>query len=300
MSYYLNIPGEYPHKGYSLTYLRNKYPALKSMFANGQITPDQNSLQEAKKYGYKSDVTKEQMNTQAVRSENTAQVDKNVEEMMGNYPEFQSLIDSSGYLQSPYQLQSPESLLGTYQEMLNPVNENIQYIGDMAKSTELSPYAQAQMELARANETNQRGLLDQNSVRDTSQAFSELAQTGGLDSGARERVARSMGLSRLLGGQSIANQGNINRLGIASNDASQKFNLLGQLPSLQMSTINPYLSQASKEQGYGVETNKYNIDQAIAERQKKRDYELQMADSKNKAIAAQWTAAGMDRGSIYN
>lgn len=244
----------------------------------GNLYPDQEHLAEFRGYGY----------TGPEASEAAAQ--NFAEKELAGF-EFQSLIDEkTGLLQSPYNLQTPESILNTYkgiveqyglpgyEKAMNGADE----LSNIARSTGFSPYATAQLERQALEEASLRDRLQTQLGTARTSALSNLASTGGYDSGARERVSRNIGISGMMGGQELARSGAQSRADIGASDALYKQNLLSSMPltysnlaSTGTNLWNPYLTQATKEQDYGYNTSKYNIDKAIAEKAGARDFDLE-------------------------
>lgn len=86
-----------------------------------------------------------------------------------------------------------------------------------------------------------RGNLDQmreENARGLAGGFSSLATTGGLDSGARERLTRQAGSDRLRAGQNIWRDAGINKAQAAVADNQMRYDALGRLTSLDTSRVN--------------------------------------------------------------
>lgn len=114
----------------------------------------------------------------------------------------------------------------------------------ISRATSQGPSQQAQY-LQEANQRNIQNSLGQaEELGRTAQAQmgQQLAMRGGLDSGARERMARSGNLSTMLNKQRILNDGQGADLNILAQDEGQKLQTLQALPS-------SLLSQAGFEQG---------------------------------------------------
>jgi len=251
--------------------------SLQEAINQGLIYPDAKSMPEARSYGYRGDTIQE-----------TAAKGFAEKEMEG-MPEWESLLGKDGLLESPYQLTSPESIQGMFQDVVEQYGlpgyekamSGADYLSDIAKSEGMSPYALAQMEQQRLEEGSLRDALQTSLAGSRATGLSNLASTGGYDSGARERMMSNLGVQGLIGGQGIARQGATTRAGIGASDALYKQNILSSLPGTYSSLAttgtnlwNPYLNQASKEQGYDYSTNQYNINNALQEISGKRAYDL--------------------------
>jgi hypothetical protein len=264
--------------------------ALIAATKKGELYPDAEHLAEFRGYGY----------TGPEASEAAAQ--NFAEKELAGLPEFQSLIDKeTGLLTSPYTLQSPESLLGKFEDITNQYGLpgyskamlSVDELGNIARSTGFSPYAQAQLEQQKLEEAGLRDVLTGQIMGAKTTALSNLASTGGYDSGARERVLSNVGLQGLLGGQQIGRQGFQTRADIGASDALYKQNLLSALPgqysslaTTGMNLWNPYMTQATTEQGYDWKTGQYNIDKALAEKGSQRSYDLEKAKMKQQLTAS--------------
>lgn len=73
----------------------------------------------------------------------------------------------------------------------------------------------------------------------TATARADLAMHGGLDSGARERLARSGQTAAIDASQKIAGQGIQNRMQIGMNDEQNRISQLGALPGMEVQALAP-------------------------------------------------------------
>lgn len=218
----------------------------------GEVYPDKDHIAELRNYGYTG------LEASEAAAENFAQKE------MAGFPETN--------------LTSPESILSKYKDVVdqygipnfNQATESANRLNSIATSSGFSPYATAQLEQQKLEEAGLRDALQAQLGGARSTALSNLASSGGYDSGARERVLRGTGLQSLIGGQQIGRQGFESRAGIGASDALYKQNLLSSMPSIYSNLAstgtamwNPYLNQATTEQGYGFEAKKYNIDRDV-------------------------------------
>lgn len=245
--------------------------------ATGTIFPDEKSLPNARSYGYKGETIHD------IAAKGFA------EKEMEDIPEWESLLGKDGLLESPYQLTSPESIQGQFKDVVEQYGlpgyekamTSADYMNEMATSEGLSPYALAQIEQQKLEEAGLRDALQTSLAGSRATGLSNLASTGGYDSGARERLMSNMGVQALMGGQGIARQGATTRAGIGASDASYKQGLLSSMPGVYSGLAttgtnlwNPYLNQASKEQGYDYSTQQTNINNALQEISGKRAWDL--------------------------
>lgn len=154
-------------------------------------------------------------------------------------------------------LEAPSALAPQLAGNLNVASGDIGFLRGFAQSKGPSEQAGYLTEGQKLEE--QAGL--QNLSRDQairqSQAFSNLAQQGGAESGARERLAQSGARQGLTEAQALRQQGAMARLGILSDDEGRKLNVAGALPGQQLNL--------AQEQRIGLEgdrTAKMAIDQA--------------------------------------
>lgn len=132
-----------------------------------------------------------------------------------------SLRDAQGNLKSQYTFDPTKS------EAYNRILSESQAKGP----TEMG---QAQLNAQQLDEANQQQNTAAQNLSQLQQGQASLAQTGGLSSGARERMAVASNRNALANRQQVGMGGAQARLGILSNDANLKQNLLGQLQSTQL------------------------------------------------------------------
>jgi len=118
-----------------------------------------------------------------------------------------------------------------------------------------SPWAKMQLDKQRQEQMAGMDTASKQGLRGMSQAQAELASSGGLSSGARERMARGGGRDLMMANQGIARQGIGSRLGIQEQDIGRKQGLLSDF--------------ASAESG----ANKFNIGQLQSDIERKAAFE---------------------------
>jgi len=116
--------------------------------------------------------------------------------------------------------------------------------------------------------------------RDASAAYgggmSNLASSGGLDAGSRERLASTSGLGRMQNLQNVSGQGNMQKMQTGIADQQMKMDVMKQLPGMQMQQgafkagldqfdVNNNLGMGKMIYGEGV---KYQSGQDLAAAQK--------------------------------
>lgn len=249
---------------------------------SGNFFPDAKSAGKASRFGYSGPTMEEQ----AARTWS--------EEQMADAPGIAyptGLSDAQGNLQwieNPYAgtLEAPESILGdmsgvmdSYMDNYAAAQESLGDLRDIATSENLSPYARALMEQQAFEEQQRIGDFDRSQSGNLQNIYSSLMQSGGLDTGARESLAKQNMLNSMMGRQGIAAGGIGDRLRISEQDAQYKQGLLSSMPGqyANMATAganlyNPYMQQMRDEQSRQYDINKYNIDQQIEELNAKRGF----------------------------
>jgi len=101
-----------------------------------------------------------------------------------------------------------------------------------ASSGGLSRWGQASEDRQRLGEQTAQDDLNKRTAGQQAGMFSRLAQSGGLSSGSRERMANSMGRDQMFGSQGLARQGLEQRAGISETDMGRKQQMMGQLPGM--------------------------------------------------------------------
>ncbi len=174
-------------------------------------------------------------------------------------------------------------LLGQYR--LDPYQgEAVQALKQQAFAQGDSPWAQLQnQKLA----LEQSGLMDQAAKQGTqamSQAQSQLAMSGGLSGGARERMARQGARDLMVARQGISRQGATGRMGIQEGDIDRKQSLLGNFANAEQASQQGNIQTAMGDiQNQALfDSNRYN--------------QQMQAWGAKQAADAQRTAASMQRG----
>lgn len=125
-----------------------------------------------------------------------------------------------------------------------------------------STWANLAKTTAAAQEANQKEQAKTAANSNEAQADDQLAMSGGLSSGARERVAEGGATNSMQAIQDLTRQGNINDLQIGENDEQNRISQLGSLPGMENQAIAPLFQKASiltnaQEQEQGA-LNNYN------------------------------------------
>ncbi len=178
-----------------------------------------------------------------------------------------------------------DALAGTYDQRLQGVQmdpRGLDAFRDQALRTGPSAWANLSRKDQRMQEqgARERGAKEMNSQ--FAQGADRLAATGGLSSGARERLAQSGQQNYLAMSQEAAHQGNANNLQIGINDEQNRISQLGQLPGMELAAIQPDLQKS--EAWY----NAANQDRAntIGENDKRTAFNMNLYNEQMKAWAA--------------
>lgn len=81
----------------------------------------------------------------------------------------------------------------------------------------------------------------------------DLAMTGGLTGGARERLATQAGRNQLSMSQEVGKQQSDNKLQIGINDEQNRISQLGQVPGMELGASNFDLSRAQGENAFNAQ-----------------------------------------------
>lgn len=209
------------------------------------------------------------------------------------------LVNADGTLKQNARL-GFDSKLPQFQDQLNTINLNkdgLQAIRDRAIGSGTSPW----LSLQRQALDNKMGQMRDDSVQQGAtagaSAMSALARTGGLSSGARERVLKNNASNQMMSGQQLARFGNEQGVGLNIADEQMKQQALMQLPGMENQAIQPdiqkanaMMTQLGKEQSLGVDVGQYNLGTAKDELTQKRAFDLSQYQEKMKAWAAGKTA----------
>lgn len=133
------------------------------------------------------------------------------------------------------------------QAMMDKINPNTQGLDKFrqeALRTGPSAWASLATQQQQGEESNARDRAGSEAAGQTAQAKASLAQSGGLTSGAAERVAAGGARNYLDMSQQIGQAGNNNRLQIGMNDEQNRMTELGQLPGMENQALQPAFQKA--------------------------------------------------------
>lgn len=217
-----------------------------------------------------------------------------------DYPAFSSIVDEKGNLKDGFSL-SPKADIGftsnldDFKGMLDPTILNL----IKSRATATGPTDQANYLLQRQGIEQADSL--ENLVRQGSSAAAaargSLARSGGLTSGARERLANRNALAMLTGRQQNTRQGQLDRLGILSNDEGQKTDLLKSIPGFENQRASTYGNFVNEEagrrqaldlanRGYQTDIEKTNLASRLANQKSRQEYDLGQYSELMKGYAA--------------
>ncbi len=178
-------------------------------------------------------------------------------------PGYASLREQGGLLGGPFQLQGGKEIkLDT---------RGLEAIRGRALSE--GPTTWEKLQAQKQGLEQQKALqgATQGAALQAAQARAQLMSRGGLRGGAAERLAGQAGQAAQLGRQDVRLAGAGQRLDISQEGERQKLDLLKQLPGMEIQALEPQF----KERSYQTDVQRYNIDQALAE--KAREDQAKMA-----------------------
>lgn len=108
-------------------------------------------------------------------------------------------------------------------------------------------------------EANQNEQAQQAASGQTAAAENQIASSGGLSSGARERAAEGGATNFLNMSQNLERQGNLNDLQVGINDEQNRISQLGALPGLESQAIQPLFQKANMTSQNNQALNSYNM-----------------------------------------
>lgn len=193
-------------------------------------------------------------------------------------PNYQSVWDPKTMSMEPYS-----------QQQLSGINLDMRGMERFREEALRSgPSAWSRLAMGRQNmeEANARDSATRQISGKRAEAFSNLAQRGGLDSGARERVARGAMKDSLDMQQDISRQGSLNRLQIESNDEQNRVQQLGMLPGMEVQALQPALEKA-KLMG---QARQLDITNQMNDKKYSNDFDMQAYQEQMKRWGAERTA----------
>lgn len=190
-------------------------------------------------------------------------------------PLFESGRDKDGNLLSQYQINAGADVTADRSAL------------DAMKTTALSngpsPWASMMLEKQKQEQSQ---AADNAALANASQlnaAKSQMAQTGGLGAGSRERLSKSSMVNGLLSQQNVNRQGSLDRANIGVQDEQQKLGLLNNVQGQE----NNQAQLGMQNRQYATGVDQANTQMAMTDMNAKRAFD---ANSYNQAMQA-WGAA---------
>ena len=203
--------------------------------------------------------------------------DPEMQSVMDAHPDYQGITDPrTGELLSPYKVNAPDM---SHIQHVQPGQQfkdavgNYDKLQDYAWSEGPSQWAQNQSKMVDLQDSMQRDAIGQNVGTQTAGALSMLGRTGGYDSGSRERIATSMRRQGMNDTQNLYRQTQMAKLGIGSQDESNKLGVRTALPGMgtQLDSYKTGLEEYNnsldmQKAGVQLGVDQYNTANAINDR----------------------------------
>lgn len=158
-------------------------------------------------------------------------------------PDFASIVDpATGQLKSNYQI------MPFAQEELSKINLNtdgLQQIRDMTKAPGQSAWAKLMNQSQGLEEAGQRDVAQKTGSQAAATAFDTLAMRGGVSGGERERIAYGANNDTANALQGVSRQGQMDRAKIATQDETNRLDLLKGLPGMETQALDPQFKKAT-------------------------------------------------------
>ncbi len=167
-----------------------------------------------------------------------------VPQLVQAMPQYQGITDAQGNVLSPYKYDPSKS--GAFSRMT-----------DIAMSrgpTDVYRAQADQIDLERGRDLD--NMYRQGNIAGAT-GTSNLAQTGGLESGARERMAGANSLAQMQGQQNLYGTAATNRASALSNDAAMKMKMLGGVSDVQNAAQQYNIGNAMGDLGNKNQANMY-------------------------------------------
>lgn len=207
-------------------------------------------------------------------------------------PEYRGITDANGNLDPKYQLAQWQSVMPDTAAM------------DMYKQTALrdagtqSPWAKLMLDKQAIDQANAVDSAGAGAANSFLQATSNLAKTGGVSGGARERLASKAANAAMIGQNQVARQGQLDKYNILTQDETNRMSGLQTLQGMQNNAADAQFKNAQMQQ----DVNKFNTGNLLSEVDKQRLWEQDQWKQKmqtwgaNKSADAQAKAANSSGG----
>lgn len=132
---------------------------------------------------------------------------------------------------------------------LTGLDQSVKSFQDLADRQGPSAWATLanQQQNALAENARERGAGETNAS--TAAALDQLGSSGGITSGARERVAEAGQKNYMNMNQDVSRQNTLNQLQIGVNDQQNKMQEMGMLPGMEMQALQPEFQKANMWEG---------------------------------------------------
>jgi len=227
--------------------------------------------------------------------------------------------DENGLLKEGYKVTAGSTASGL-DERLNKIGaistgqdftsarNSVNSLSNLANTQGATSHAKYLTDAQKLEEDSARDDIDSSTRGMNATAFNELAASGGLDSGARERIAGNSANQNLIERQKLARQGQLSRAGILSNDEQMKIGLKRELPGqylsldqhnvntqkdnaqLSLNKANMWQGAAAADDGRRMDAQRFNSGAAMNDLESQNKWNYGMWDYDNKGIAAEKTA----------
>lgn len=177
---------------------------------------------------------------------------------------------------------------------INLNTQGLEAIRGRALATGPSAWAGLMNQRQTIEDARARQELAQSAGSAQAQARSQLAARGGLRGGSAERMARSGARDLMAARQQAAQQGSAGRMTTALQDEQMRMDLLKSLPQMELAALDPQF----KNKATRLQTEQYNIDQALRDKYAEDQYNVMkyQEDMKAYAAAQQANAIGASGG----
>lgn len=143
-----------------------------------------------------------------------------------------------------------QGLAGPLQQQLNGINTNpldmsVSNFADLANRQGPSAWATSAGDQQNALAQNQLDRGASETAGQTGQALSNLGSSGGISSGARERVAEGGANNYMNMSQNTGRQNSLNQMQIGVNDQQNKMQEMGMLPGMEAAALQPEFQKAN-------------------------------------------------------
>jgi hypothetical protein len=127
----------------------------------------------------------------------------------------------------------------------NPLDMSVQNFADLANRKGPSAWATSAGDQQNALAQNQLERGANETAGQTAQALSNLGSSGGISSGARERVAEGGANNYMNMSQNTGRQNSLNQMQIGVNDQQNKMQEMGMLPGMEAAALQPEFQKAN-------------------------------------------------------